>query len=140
MVAREQPCLVVGISTWSPPRSLAWQKGSRLDSRLTLKLLGLLLPVGSLGVLVSAHGENNCNGHLLEFKNSLLAAESGYSLHCLNSPNSLICHQSMHAPSLASVMCVESVGVVGVGRGSVMVILGLHVGRALHVWMGRCTM
>ena len=38
------------ISTWSPPRSLAWQKGSRLDSGLTLKLLGLLLLVGSLGV------------------------------------------------------------------------------------------
>ena len=42
-------------------------------------------------------------GHLLEFKNSLLAAESGYSLHCLSSLNSLICHPSMHAaPSLAS--------------------------------------
>ena len=57
--------------------------------------------------------ENNCNGHLLEFKNSLLAAESYYSLHRLNSLISLICHPSMHAPSLASVMCVESVGVVG---------------------------
>ena len=61
-------------------------------------------------------GENNCNGHLLEFKNSLLAAESGYSLHRLNSLNSLICHPSMHAPSLASEMCVESVGVVGARR------------------------
>ena len=61
-------------------------------------------------------GENNCNGHLLEFKNTLLAAESGSSLHRLNSLNSLICHSSMHAPSLASEMCVESVGVVGVGR------------------------
>ena len=47
-------------------------------------------------------GENNCNGHLLEFKNSVLAAESGYSLHRLNSLNSLICHPSMHAPSLTS--------------------------------------
>ena len=56
-------------------------------------------------------GENNSNGHLLEFKNSLLAAESGYSLHRLNSLNSLICHPSMHAPSLTSEMCVESVGV-----------------------------
>ena len=45
-----------------------------------------------------------------------MAAESGCSLHRLNSLNSLICHPSMHAPSLASVMCVESVGVVGVGR------------------------
>ena len=61
-------------------------------------------------------GENNCNGHLLEFKNSLLAAESGYSLHRLNSLNSRICHPSMHAPSLASGMCVESVGVVGARR------------------------
>ena len=61
-------------------------------------------------------GENSCNGHLLEFKNLLLAAESGYSLHRLNSLNSLICRPSMHAPSLASVMCVEGVGVVGVGE------------------------
>ena len=53
---------------------------------------------------------------MLEFKNSLLAAESGFSLHRLNSLSSLICHPSMHAPSLASVMCVESVGVVGVER------------------------
>ena len=44
------------ISTWSPPRSLAWQKGSRLDSGLSLKLLGLLLLVGSLGSPVSVHG------------------------------------------------------------------------------------
>ena len=61
-------------------------------------------------------GENNCNGHLLEFKNTLLVAESGSSLHCLNSLNSLNCHPSMHAPSLASEMCVESDGVVGGGR------------------------
>ena len=63
-------------------------------------------------------GENFRNGHLLEFKNLLLAAESGYSLHCVNSLSSLICHPSMHAPSLASEMCVESVGDVGdVGVG-----------------------
>ena len=61
-------------------------------------------------------GENNCNGHLLEFKNSLLAAGSGYSLHRLDSLNSLICHPSMHAPSLASEMCVGNDGVVGVRR------------------------
>ena len=83
--------------------------------------------------------EKNCNGHLLEFKNSLLAAESGCSLHRLNSLNSLICHPSMHAPSLASKMCVESGGVVGVG-GFVVVILGLHVGWAQHAWMSCCTM
>ena len=34
----------------------AWQKGSRLGSRLTLELLGLLLLVGSPGLPVSAHG------------------------------------------------------------------------------------
>ena len=45
-----------------------------------------------------------------------MAAESGYSLHRLNSLNSLSCHPSMHAPSLASVTCVESIGVVGVGK------------------------
>ena len=60
--------------------------------------------------------ENNCNGHLLEFKNSLLAAESGCSLHCLNSLKSLIGHPSMHAPSLASGLSVENDGVVGVER------------------------
>ena len=41
-------------------------------------------------------GENNCNGHLLEFQKSLLAAESGYSLHRLSSLNSLIL-SSIHA-------------------------------------------
>ena len=61
-------------------------------------------------------GENNCNGHLLEFKNSLLAAESGYSLHCLHSLNSFICHPSMHAPSLASELFDGNDVVVGVGR------------------------
>ena len=55
-----------------------------------------------VAVAAARCGENNCNGHLLEFKNLLLAAESGYSLHYLNSPNSLFCHPSMHAPSLAS--------------------------------------
>ena len=60
-------------------------------------------------------GEIFRNGHLLEFENSLLAAESGFSLRCLNSPNSLICHPSMHAPSLASGLFVESDGVVGGG-------------------------
>ena len=42
-------------------------------------------------------GENNCNGHLLEFKSTLLVAELGSSLHCLNSLNSLNCHPSMHS-------------------------------------------
>ena len=44
------------ISTWSPPRSLAWQKGSRLGSGLTLKLLGPVLLPGCLVLPVSAHG------------------------------------------------------------------------------------
>ena len=69
-----------------------------------------------VAVTAARCGENNCNGHLLEFKNSLLAAESGYSLHRLNSLNSLTCHPSMHAPSLASWLFVDSVGVVGLGR------------------------
>ena len=75
-----------------------------------------LQPVLDVAFAAARCGENNCNGHLLEFKNSLLAAELGYSLHRLNSFNSLICHPSMHAPSLASGMFVESVGVGGVGR------------------------
>ena len=74
-------------------------------------------------------GENYCNGHLLEFRNSLLAAESGYSLHCLNSLNSLICHPSMQAPSLASGLFVENDGVVGVER-----FRGSHSGDAR--WSG----
>ena len=76
-----------------------------------------LVLCGSWTAVAAARcGENNCNVHLLEFKNALLAAESGYSLHRLNSLNSLNCHPSMHAPSLASGLFVESVGVVGVGR------------------------
>ena len=73
------------------------------------------------------------NGHLLEFENSLLAAESGYSLHCLNSLNSLICHPSMHAPSLASGLFVESDGLVGVGG-----LCGSHSGDAR--WSGTARM
>ena len=71
-------------------------------------------------------GENNCDDHLLEFKNSLLAASavSAHALNCLNSLNSLICHPSMHAPSLARVFDGKNGGVSGmvsgegVGRGS----------------------
>ena len=74
-------------------------------------------------------GENNRNGHLLEFKNSLLAADSGYSLHCLSSLNSLICHPSMHAPSLASGLFVGNDGVVCVGG-----LCGSHSGDAR--WLG----
>ena len=36
------------ISTWSPPKSIAWQKGFRLGSGLILKVLGLWLLVGNL--------------------------------------------------------------------------------------------
>ena len=61
-------------------------------------------------------GEDGCGGRLLECVSSLLAAVSGHSLHRLNSLNSPICHPSMHAPSLSSEMCVESVGVDGVRR------------------------
>ena len=41
VVAREQPCLIVGDFNVDPPRSLAWLKGSRLGSGLTLRFLGL---------------------------------------------------------------------------------------------------
>ena len=65
-------------------------------------------------------GENNCIGHLLEFRNSALG--------CLNSLN-----ESMHGPSLASGLFVEN-GVVGMGR--------FHEGDsgvarwlALHAWV-----
>ena len=47
---------MLATSTWSPPRSLAWQKGSRLRSGLTLKLLGVWLGVSSLLLLASALG------------------------------------------------------------------------------------
>ena len=40
------------ISTWSPPKSLAWQKGFRLGSGLILRLLGLRLVVCSLPLLL----------------------------------------------------------------------------------------
>ena len=87
----------------TPPR-IRWRQGLQPVLGVSWTLLLLLHDVG----------ENNCNGHLLEFKNSVLAAESGYSLHRLNSLNSLICYPSMQAPSLTSEVCVESVGVVGV--------------------------
>ena len=55
------PACWLGISTWSPPKSLACQKGFRLDSGLTWRFLGLwllvsslLLPVCVSGVLVVA--------------------------------------------------------------------------------------
>ena len=51
-----------GISTWSPPKSLAWQMGFRLGSGLTLRRLGLWLlvcdrhpPVRGVGVLLVGH-------------------------------------------------------------------------------------
>ena len=56
VVARGQPVLLLVISMWSPPRFLAWQKGSRLGSGLIWKLLGLLLLVVFLRSLVNAHG------------------------------------------------------------------------------------
>ena len=44
------------ISTWSPPKSLAWQKGFRLGSGLILGRLGLLLLVCILLLPVSVVG------------------------------------------------------------------------------------
>ena len=60
------------------------------------------------------------DGHVVEFRNLQLAAsaESGYVLRRLNSRNSLICHPSLHAPSLGK--CGGVSGMVsgeGVGRG-----------------------
>ena len=52
--AREQPCLVVGDFNVEPTKIPCLAKG--MGSGLTLKLLGLLLLVGSLGLPVSAHG------------------------------------------------------------------------------------
>ena len=95
-------------------RTLSTILGTLLRIRWWQGLQPVLGVSWTLLLLLHDVGENNCNGHLLEFKNSLLAAESGYSLHRLNSLTSLICHPSMHAPSLTSEMCVESVGVVGV--------------------------
>ena len=49
------PCLL-GTSTWSPPKSLAWHKGFWLGSGLILRKLGLWLLVGSLLLLVCVSG------------------------------------------------------------------------------------
>ena len=56
VVAREQPCFLVGDFNVEPPRFLAWQKGSWLGSGLIWRHLGLLLlaeflwlPVGKIG-------------------------------------------------------------------------------------------
>ena len=85
------------------------------------------LPVRQLDVVSPAArcGENSFTGHLLDFGNSLLASESGYSLHCLNSPNSLIRHPSMHAPSLARELVV--------GRGGIVGAVGCREGEVVHV-------
>ena len=48
VVARGQPCLVVGDFNVEPTKILAWRKGSRLGSGLTWKLLGPVLLVGCL--------------------------------------------------------------------------------------------
>ena len=84
-------------------------------------------PVRKLDVAspVARCGENSLNGHLLDLGNSLLASESGYSLHCLNSPNSLIRHPSMHAPSLAREVVV--------GRGGIVGAVGCREGEVVHV-------
>ena len=47
VVARGQPCLLV-ISTWSQPKSLAWQKGFRLGSGLTEEAWAWLLTCSHL--------------------------------------------------------------------------------------------
>ena len=58
VVASGQPCLCwLVISTWSPPKSLAWQKGFRLGSGLTLRKLGPLLLVCILLPPVSVVGQ-----------------------------------------------------------------------------------
>ena len=56
VVARGQPSLIAGISTWSPPRFLAWPKGFRLGSGLTWRLPGRWLVGFSLLLLASAPG------------------------------------------------------------------------------------
>ena len=53
VVAREQPCLLVGDFNVEPPRFLAWQKESWLVSGLIWKNLGLWLLEGVLGLPVS---------------------------------------------------------------------------------------
>ena len=62
---------------------------------------------------------------MVEFENLQLAALAEFGhLHCLNSRNSLICHSSMHAPSLARVIDGAGGGVCdlvsGVGVGSLL--------------------
>ena len=46
VVAGEQPCLIVGSSTWSPPKSIAWQKGFRLGSGLHVWYVGKRVDLG----------------------------------------------------------------------------------------------
>ena len=75
--------------------------------------------------IAGAFGEHDLDGHAVDFENLQPAAfaEFGY-LHRLNSRNSLICHPSMHAPSLARVVDGTSGRVCGTvsgeGFGSVL--------------------
>ena len=92
------------------------------DSLVAVGTANATVDVGGAG----ACGEDNFDDHVVEFRNLLLAAsaESGVVLHRLKSRNSVICHPSMHAPSLARVFDGESGRVSrmvcrqGGGRGS----------------------
>ena len=101
--------------------------GSVLSSENALVARAAAFPVRKLDASSPAArcGEDSFNGPLLDFENSLLGSESGYSMHCLNSPNSLIRHPSMHAPSLARELIV--------GRGGVVGAVGCREGEVVHV-------
>ena len=75
-----------------------------------------------VGVAAARCGENNFDDHLQEFKNSLVAASAqfGHLLDCVDAPNSLVCHSSMHAPSLARAFAGESCGVGEIAGGMVV--------------------
>ena len=88
--------------------------GSVRASENSLVVGGAAHALGDVDVSVACW-ENNLGGHVVEFKILLLAAsaESGYSLNCFNSFDSLVGHPSMHAPSLARVFDGRVVGSVG---------------------------
>ena len=99
-------------------RSETESEGSLHDLPNSLVAVGAANAVGDVDI-AGACGEHDLHGHVVEFENLQLAAfaELGYVLHRLTSRNSLICHSSMHALSLAHVMDEKSGRVCGTVSG-----------------------
>ena len=98
-------------------RSETESEGSLDDLPKSMVAVGAANAIQDVDI-AGACGEHDLGGHVVEFENLQPdgLAEFGY-LHRLNSRNSLICHPSMHAPSLARVVDGTSGRVCATGSG-----------------------